>query len=218
MKLVILFSGKISSGKNTAAEILKEELEKLYSKPVQSDYFARALKELCRDSFKPLTDFFNEMMLNLLKEKYLDSYSFNDIKNLITHDYSWFEIKNPITRHILQIIGTDIVRGIDQNYWTKKTIENIHNSKENIFLITDTRFFNEMDLVGKEFNTIEIRINRNIDRNNSFNEHVSETALDDYKDWDIVINNDGTLEDLRKEIQIIVKDRMFSKPINEFNK
>lgn len=34
--------------------------------------------------------------------------------------------------------------------------------------------------------------------------HESETALDDYNNWDFVVNNDGTLEDLELNIKLII--------------
>lgn len=37
------------------------------------------------------------------------------------------------------------------------------------------------------------------------NEHTSETALDDYEDWDWVIQNDGTIEDLVVKVEEMLK-------------
>jgi hypothetical protein len=39
-----------------------------------------------------------------------------------------------------------------------------------------------------------------------FDEHESETALDDYSDWDYVVNNDGDLDELIEKIKLILID------------
>ena len=36
------------------------------------------------------------------------------------------------------------------------------------------------------------------------NEHISETALDDYDNWDYIINNNGTIEELINQIRRIL--------------
>ena len=96
------------------------------------------------------------------------------------------------------------------------------------WIITDTRFPNEVNAI-KDRNGILIRINRDWrlsavtdlenggtandfidDQLNKINEHPSETALDDYKDWNHVIDNNGSLEDLLvkvKEIYNQIKKR-----------
>lgn len=76
------------------------------------------------------------------------------------------------------------------------------------WFITDMRFPNE--LVGvKERDGITIRINREtsdiLKERRLRPEHESETALDDYKDWDAIIDNNGTIEDLYQQAVKIVK-------------
>ena len=38
--------------------------------------------------------------------------------------------------------------------------------------------------------------------------HITETALDNYNDYDFVIHNDGTISDLRKKVEKIVEELM----------
>jgi dephospho-CoA kinase len=208
-KLIILLSGKISSGKNSFAEILKEELENHFKEKVVLDAFARPLKEMARDAFKPLVDFLNKIFETLLKEKHLDGYSYKEIESFITKQDSWFENKTPISRIILQQLGTEIFREhVDQNYWVELFKKNSKAREEMIIINTDTRFLGEIEYLEAcdDINVITIRVERNIERSNAFNEHVSETALDDYKNWDILIRNDGTLEDLKSEINRLVME------------
>lgn len=67
------------------------------------------------------------------------------------------------------------------------------------WVITDVRFPNEVEAI-KDRSGIMIRINRPETDSNA-GTHLSETALDDYQDWDIVINNNGTIEDLIQKIK-----------------
>ena len=54
---------------------------------------------------------------------------------------------------------------------------------------------------------VPIRIERDIPRNALIQEHPSETSLDDYKFWEFIIDNNGTLEDL-KDSSKILSDRI----------
>lgn len=92
------------------------------------------------------------------------------------------------------------------------------------WVISDVRFLNEAKAI-KEREGIVIRVNRpkvietvgliimdmsTDDRSKDVHikskEHESETALDDYEDFDYVINNDGTIEDLIKQVKLIYND------------
>ncbi len=83
------------------------------------------------------------------------------------------------------------------------------------WLITDMRFPNEVQAV-KEREGVTIRINR--PRNNpgindydmtKDSDHISETALDDYVDFDYVIDNTGTIEELISKVkEILIKERI----------
>ena len=92
------------------------------------------------------------------------------------------------------------------------------------WIITDVRFPNEIEAV-KQKDGISIRINRpfkccnmkdleyqdcmdcaEYQMNIFQNEHISETALDDYGKWNYVINNDGTLLELVQKVrEILIK-------------
>lgn len=198
---VILISGKLQSGKNSFADILKEEIETKYFTTVQIDYFAKLLKDMCKEAFRPLTDFLNE---------YFNSISYHSSKalSLVTEDLNWYETKNEITRHVLQGVGTQIVRTVNENYWIE-AFKNRIREHGNLTICSDVRFENEISEVEKDFDTIKIRVERNLDRNGSINEHISEKALDNYKDWDYIIENNGTLDDLRGHAKRIVSELDF---------
>lgn len=87
------------------------------------------------------------------------------------------------------------------------------------WIITDVRFPNEVDAI-KERGGIVIRVNRpkikvvtddlvtdiiHNSKNFGIVEHESETALDQYKEFDHIITNDGTINDLVNKLQKIIK-------------
>lgn len=91
------------------------------------------------------------------------------------------------------------------------------------WVITDVRFENEAQAI-KDRGGIVIRVNRDSDLrlphlyeeftnqgeilhwDEFYKEHPSETALDNYKDWDYVIDNNDSLESLIEKVKVILKD------------
>jgi hypothetical protein len=107
---------------------------------------------------------------------------------------------------------------IDQNYRGKYLKRKLLTEKEeDIMFVTDVRFKSEISTIcDKEtirqdfrtitpgYNVIKIRINRNnFERGNDpIFTHHSEIDLDDYTNWDLVINNDSDLSSLLKQAKI----------------
>jgi len=208
MKKVILVSGKLQSGKNQFAEYLEKEYI-LDNVKVKQDCFAQDLKDACKEDFKPLVTYLNKAIEDIRDcvEPYNQDDEFlSSLMKLRTHDENFYENKNDITRILLQLYGTDIFRKrVDTDYWVKRMISKIKESDKQVFIITDVRFPNEIDLVKAEsdFDVVSIRVERDIDRSGSENEHESETALDDYKKFTYTVDNTGTLEDLWKAMDVI---------------
>lgn len=102
-------------------------------------------------------------------------------------------------RRILQWWGTEYRRSGDPDYWTKAwaaTAES-HDLAMTHILIDDIRFMNELDTVRSEGGLI-IKIER--PGFTGAGNHASETSLDDYQDWNRVIVNAGSLDDLKQQI------------------
>lgn len=72
------------------------------------------------------------------------------------------------------------------------------------WMVCDVRFPQEVDSI-KERNGKVIRVIRP-DKYNHGDVHISETALDHYKDFDYFVYNDGTVEELKEKLRIIVKE------------
>jgi hypothetical protein len=104
------------------------------------------------------------------------------------------EIVTP--RLILQLLGTEGGRDlIHPNIWVNATLGNLGDTER--VIITDVRFLNEVEGIKKR-KGIVVRVVR--PSKISTSTHPSETALNDYNDWDYVIVNDGTLEDLEAKV------------------
>lgn len=200
VKNVILVSGKLQSGKNTFVDMLMEELKSTNLK-VGFDFFAKPVKDQSKDIFRNLINY-----LNKVSEE-------NNIPELYTEDHNWYEEKNVITRILLQNYGSDIFRDmIDRNYWANFLKNKMFDSDHDLMFITDVRFKSEIEVMSNKdpiikdyrtltptYNIVKIRIDRtNFDRtHNPIFTHSSEIDLDDYKDWDYVINNDRDINSLQ---------------------
>lgn len=93
--------------------------------------------------------------------------------------------------------------GMDED--AKEVIEQFPN-----WIIPDTRFPNEAKAI-KDREGILIRIERDYALRGGLedpkNQHPSETALDDFEDWDYIIQNDSTVENLIQKIKkILIKE------------
>ena len=126
------------------------------------------------------------------------------LKRIARNIFTWNGQKDEAGRKFLQDLAM-AVRGYDQDYWIRITLQEIQHqhvlNQVNNFVITDVRFLNEAKYL-KAQGAILLRINR---PGIALLDHVSETELDDYNDFDFVIENNGTLKDLENDMSIIYK-------------
>lgn len=111
-------------------------------------------------------------------------------------------------RSFLQSIG-DLVKDIDNNFLIRRLLEDIevYNNYYDTLIITDARFKNEIEEIKKRYDTVVINVFRNnSDLTETQKSHNTETSLDDYNEYDYVIDNNGTLEELKEKIDRIVED------------
>jgi hypothetical protein len=96
----------------------------------------------------------------------------------------------PEARRLLQQLGTEVGRDmLGQSTWIDIALRNLPERT----CFTDVRFVDEADAIRALGGEVW-RVNRSgVD---PVNDHISETALDGY-DFDRIIPNDSTLEDLR---------------------
>lgn len=94
-------------------------------------------------------------------------------------------------------------RAIDDFYWLNKIIEMDGN-----IIVPDIRVPRELEIL-KNNGAISIRVNstqeQRAKRGNLVNENdYTETALDEITDWDFVIENNGTYEELAAKADVLI--------------
>lgn len=109
-------------------------------------------------------------------------------------------------RQLLQKFGTEVGRNISPNLWVDALMNDYIKAKldgyEEDWIVTDVRFENEAEAI-RENGGILIRLNRNTGSND---QHPSETALDNYKNFDLVIDNNGTIDELIDKVYNFMKE------------
>lgn len=127
------------------------------------------------------------------------------LKHICRSFFGWDGRKDDAGRHILQYVGTDIIRAKRPDFWADFVIDvlGLFPDEWDYVLIPDCRFPNEISCLKKAgLDSIHIRIVRRHFTSPLTAEqqsHPSETALDNCKP-DYYLHNDGTLADLEKSI------------------
>ena len=131
-------------------------------------------------------------------------YHFADaLKSLCESSYNWVKgDKGPIGRTILQNVGT-AYRKNNPECWVNIARQIALGCSEEYMLIPDCRYKNEA-LGFLDFDYKNVRIERP-DFDNGLTEeqkkHISETAMSTFSEYDYIITNDGSLDDLREKVK-----------------
>lgn len=118
--------------------------------------------------------------------------------------FNWNGEKDDYGRTLLQQVGTNTVCAKQPDFWVDFIISilNLFNDSWDVVIIPDCRFVNEIEKMRANFDTTLIRVIRP-DFDNGLSEiqkqHPSETALDNF-DFDHIIYNTGSLEDLKNKL------------------
>lgn len=216
-KLVILISGKIKSGKNVAAQLFEDNFKERGFKVLQ-DYFAKCLKDYCKEDFKILAkvlENYTKEFKTILGKKLTKDLEIK-IDELKILDENWYENKTFITRSILQILGTEVYRNrFKDTYWVELMKEKCEKSEDDVICISDCRFPSEIyGLNSDKYDIITVRLLR--DPNKGTIKHSSETSLDDFKEWNYIIDNRrNNLKSFEKQIKMTVSDILKNFKIND---
>jgi len=194
--LICGVSGRARVGKNKLSEFITEEFEKNYNRKFYEASFANELKNMCKFQFG-LSD---EQLWGDKKE--IEDKRF--MKATLGGDPEYSVFWTP--REIMQEFGA-FYRKMDYDFWVKglrKFLSNELLKGHKDFIITDARYVNEAEFI-KSRKGILIHIDRETDNKIHGANHESETSLDEYRDFDINVDNNGSLDDLRKASYDIVK-------------
>lgn len=132
------------------------------------------------------------------------------LKWMCTKFFCWDGQKDEAGRHLLQYVGTNVIRAQRPDFWVKFVADTLTLFKDewDFVLIPDCRFPNEIEyLKDNGFDVTHIRVTRNNYESGLSEEaqsHPSETALDDYP-VNIVIRNNGSVQDLIDSIVVARK-------------
>ena len=189
--MIIGISGKAGSGKDTAAKML----EVLYANPDISyeDFANRKYKNFADIQVMHFADILKETVRALFGIGEWETNTQEGKKITI----SWI---GKTVRELLQKVGQGLRDAIDPDLWIKALFANTEGWSN--YIIADVRYPNELEAI-KERDGVLIRINRN---GAGAGNHSSETALDDYNDWDLIIDNNSTKEDLFNVLKKIIQE------------
>lgn len=173
--MIIAFCGYGYSGKDTAADVLCEEFG--FSRIA----FADALRDMAEALNPIMTDG------GLRYRDTVTEFGYEAAKKI------------PEVRRFLQVLGGEAVRGvIGDNTWVDIVTKKI---TEGDWVVTDCRYRNEMQAIHA-LGGVVIQISR--PGYGPVNDHVSETLLEGAAP-DLVIVNDGTIDDLHAKIRTICR-------------
>jgi hypothetical protein len=220
MKTVILISGKAKSGKDTLCSFMMKYLSSLRITAFH-DYISRDMKDQCSQDMHQVAKYLwsvaNE--INSIIESHPETHYnthrlypeyFQRAKDALAKiriiPESWYDKKTDLSRIMLQVYGTEIFQNrVDVNYWDKKCRERIEKSDAEFVIVTDVRFESNIDELcsSDKYKPVLIRIEggKSIKSN-----HKTETSLDDYKHWDYIVDNNGTLETLSFSARSIIDE------------
>lgn len=187
--LIIGLTGKKGSGKTTASNKIREVL-------IENGYFVHHLN-------------FKDALITTMKQKFPET-----LKQIsIVYEKSIEELfaeKPPVMRALMQNVGTEVYRGIRDDWWVSEwyrelfTIQERFKNEKLVIITDDVRFANEcMMLQAKGGFLIKIfRIGFEDDVSTT---HQSETEMESFVPYHtIVANNKETLEiyaeDITKEL------------------
>jgi len=107
-------------------------------------------------------------------------------------------------REVLQYIGTDILRKLDDEIWIKSLLKKINKDKPEVALICDIRFKNEIKAL-RECGGVVIGLTRSMDKVNDL--HSSEKEIESsLEECDHVIDNrEMSIEDQCKETFEVIR-------------
>lgn len=164
---VIILSGKARAGKDTTAIFMKDYYESKDLKVVILQY----------------------------------SNSFKEYTKKIT---GWDGSDETKPREFLQMLGTSIIREkIDEEFVIKRMIQDIevYSYFYDVVIISDARVVKEIEMIRDNFSRVTsiniLRPDYESGLSSEQKNHITETELDEYNDFDYVLYNDKGLDELK---------------------
>lgn len=174
--------GKKRTGKDTFAGTLIE----------RHAYARIALADPLREAAYALDPIVGTFPLTVDGTLRVDQWRYSEVVDALGYEKAKDYV--PEVRRVLQRLGTESIRAIDDEFWIKAAFSKIDALREagTPVIVTDVRYPNEADAI-KAAGGYLIRIVRKLPSDGD--SHASENALDEYA-TDLVIHNNGSREDL----------------------
>lgn len=175
--MIIGISGKMRSGKSTVAEMIQ--------------LMSNGNYKICSfaDKIKAMVSIATGVDYDTIDERKND---------YLPKDFQYGDMKT--YRHMLQKFGTDAIRNnLGEDFWINALFVDLDYAD---IIVPDVRFLNEAEAIKKKKGLLIKVVNEHADSIMlEENTHVSETEMDGYKDFDIVIENNSTIDELLKQIE-----------------
>jgi len=189
--MIVGIGHKKRRGKDTAATALVRELG------FKRVGFADKLKELAYLA-NPLA-FPGEGFVNV-------QVGHNRVAALVDrHGWEYVKDHYPEVRRFLQDLGQGGRAAFGEDFWFGEWAASV-SEFENV-VVPDVRFRNEAERL-RELGAVLIRIDRVIP--GAADGDISEHDLNEWDDWDLIIPNTGTIDELERSILDFVKSRLGS--------
>ena len=163
-----------------------------------------------RSGKNTITDYIKEYYNNK-NMKVIDLIYAESIKNYAQKILNWDGSEETKPREFLQQLGTEIIRNqIDSNFFINRMLQDIevYSYFYDVIIITDARLKQEIEIPYKKYEkVIRIKIEgNNSDLTDKQKQHITETALNNYDEYEYKIINNGTLEQLKNKVNNILDE------------
>lgn len=187
----VAFSGKANSGKDTVAELFVHCFLGISEKnKAVSMALADPIKEMVKVMFPKTNDYV----------------LYGPSKNRMQVVPGAFLEGQPLTyRKLLQHLGTEVGRGYKETVWLDVMdykMEKAEKDGIDLFIIKDCRFVNEF-LHLKNSGCVMIRVKRGEQLVMGHASEIEQESIMD-SEFDYIIDNNGTLDDLSDDVEFIV--------------
>ena len=215
--LVILLMGKKRVGKNTAAQVIRREIESKIEVSVGTD--GKVSRGCLVQEFAFADELRRHLSIMNPIVSLCGNYRWNDA--IEKYGYETAKDKFPEMRRLMEIYGTEVVRNrVNENYWAnyvrseveKFNFESNSNGFDTVSLITDCRFLNEVrafEYTRYKLGTIEILgiLRGSVDDGGKHPSNAGLDALNDSHGYGLdiscigTINNNGSINEFEERVK-----------------
>lgn len=126
-----------------------------------------------------------------------------DVCRMLMISLNTLESNKELYRPFLQWYGTDYMRKkFGEDIWLRRWSSKVAQSDAQIVIVPDVRFVNELELI-RNSNGFVLKVER--PSMMADDKHISETALDSFRDFDRHIMNIGSLQQVCVEVDVALE-------------